>query len=73
MNNQPYVKEFKNGIVSNPIIDSYSSGPSQRKMNRGHERIIKHSTMRNKKKEPVLMFQYRTKRGFWRTLNFINT
>jgi hypothetical protein len=72
MKNQPYVKVFKNGILANPIESIYQSGISQRRLNRNHERIIKHDFIKNKAGKTVFMLQKRTKRGLWLNVKQLN-
>jgi hypothetical protein len=72
MKNPPYVKIYENEILTNPITDKYESGNSLRKLNRGHERFVKHRTLKNKLNEQVIMFQVKSKRGRWILKNYIN-
>jgi len=72
MQNQPYVKIFKDGILINPIIERYDSGNSLRKLKRNKERYVSHKKLKNANKEPILFFQVKTKRGKWNTVKILN-
>ena len=72
MQNQPYVKIYENGILTNPIIERYDSGNSMRKVKRNKERFLIHKTLKNKFNDPIVLHQFKTKRGKWNTVKILN-
>lgn len=72
MGNQPYVKQFKDGVLINPITVRYNSGKSLRKLKRKLERYLTFDTLVNKENKPLIFHQLKTKRGKWNTVNILN-
>lgn len=66
MVNTPYVKIYKDGVLTNPIEKQYNSGRSQRKIKRGLERFIDFSYI------GIIRHEIKSKRGYWLLKNFIN-
>lgn len=71
MQNQPYVKVYKNGILQNPIIDKYDSGNSMRKLKRNRERFVE---LKDKLTGDIkfVLHQMKTNRGKWKTVKILN-
>lgn len=71
MQNQPYVKVYKDGILQNPIIDRYDSGNSMRKLKRNRERFV---NLKDKLTGEIkfVLHQIKTNRGKWNTVKILN-
>lgn len=67
--NVPYVKQYKEGQLQNPIKDTYPSGQSLRKFKRNHLRTIKSKILIDFDGKPKTIVQQRSKRGVWFNLN----
>ena len=71
MQNQPYVKIYKDGVLTNPIINRYDSGNSLRKLKRNKERFVE---LKDKVTKDVkfVLHQMKTNRGKWNTVKILN-
>jgi len=71
MQNKPYVKIYKDGILANPIESFYPSGASLRKIKRNRERFVE---LKDKITNEVkfVLHQMKSKRGKWQTVKILN-